>query len=178
MTGEFGTQVAGVAARRPACRRGRASRRPEKVLASLQLVAFPAGQDARLYGRRDACRYSQLVGWYGEQLQRSAAFMPLQRATLSPATPRLTQSSGETDAKRYECRAPSPSHRCHSSSSSLLPVHFTAPIAITWSVVRKKSVPSARAGVARQMPPSLLVATTLKVDDSGRTKVSPCSPVK
>jgi hypothetical protein len=56
--------------------------------------------------------------------------------------------------------------------------HFLAPIASSFSVVRKNSVPSEIAGVARQMPASLFVASTLNFSRVGSTNTSPCSPMK
>ena len=64
----------------------------------------------------------------------------------------------------------------HITSEGL--AHFLAPIASSFSVVRKKSVPSEIAGVARQMASILFVARTLNLSLVGSTNTLPCSPMK
>ena len=55
---------------------------------------------------------------------------------------------------------------------------YWRPIATSFSVVRKNSVPSEMAGVDKQIPPSVLVASTLNCSLAGKTKTSPRSPVR
>ena len=55
---------------------------------------------------------------------------------------------------------------------------FGAPIAISFSVVRKKIVLSEIAGVDSDTPPSWFVASTVKLLVAARTNTAPSSPVK